>query len=120
MTIFYVMLGGALGALARYSTVQAMSKIIPDYPLGTLTVNLAGSFFIGLLWSIFDQPGTATRAFLFVGILGGFTTFSAFSIETLTLFREGQFKLGIVHVLLNNIGGITLAFIGMLLGKALK
>jgi len=84
-------------------------------------VNLIGSFIIGLLWGMFEnQPAANLRTFLFVGVLGGFTTFSAYSIETLNLFRDGNVRLAILNILLNNLLGILLALGGFALAKLIR
>lgn len=118
--ILLILLGGALGTLARYGASGfAQQKYNGVFPVGTLTVNLVGSFLIGLLWGIAENStlNPNIRTFLFIGILGGFTTFSTFSLETLNLLRDGEFKLALVNILLNNVIGIILAFVGLLLAK---
>jgi len=122
MKVVWVMLGGALGTLVRYSVVNATFKfVVHNFPLGTLIVNLVGSFFIGLLWGFFDQDSPSNlRTFLFVGMLGGFTTFSAYSIETLNLFRDGSAKLAVLNILANNILGIALAFCGIAVARLMR
>ena len=119
MKIILVLTGGALGTLARFYTSTFAQKFVSNgFPIGTLVVNLVGSFIIGLLWGFFEnQQATSTRTFLFVGILGGFTTFSAYSIETLNLFRDGNIRLGVLNILLNNVAGIFLALGGLALAK---
>lgn len=92
MGMFTVALGGACGAMLRY----ALSWIIGSqhmFPWATLTINIAGSFAIGLVWGVCGQMDwfqSWGRLFLVVGLLGGFTTFSAFSLETLTLVNDGK------------------------------
>lgn len=122
MKIVLVLTGGALGSLIRfYASGVAQKYVSNGFPIGTLTVNLIGSFIIGLLWGVLEnQSAVQLRAFLFVGILGGFTTFSAYSIETLNLFREGNFKLAVLNILLNNLFGILLALAGFMLAKTIR
>jgi len=122
MKIILVMLGGAIGTLARFSVSNISQKYAANgFPIGTLSVNLIGSFIIGLLWGLLEnQPSTQLRVFLFVGILGGFTTFSAYSIETLNLFREGSTKLAALNILLNNLLGILLALFGIWIAKFIR
>jgi CrcB protein len=122
MKIILVLAGGALGTLARFYAATVAQKYISNgFPIGTLMVNLVGSFAIGLLWGIFEnQSATQLRTFLFVGILGGFTTFSAYSIETLNLFRDGNTKLALLNILLNNVLGIFLALGGLVLAKLIR
>lgn len=83
--------GGALGSVARYGVGTFARALAPGWPWGTLAVNLLGSFAIGLLFAWFaSRPASeAVRLGLITGVLGGFTTFSAFSIETLELLRSG-------------------------------
>jgi CrcB protein len=122
MKIILILAGGALGTLARFYTSGFAQKYISNgFPIGTLVVNLIGSFLIGLLWGFFEnQPSTQLRTFLFVGILGGFTTFSAYSIETLNLFRDGHIRLAGFNILLNNVLGISLALGGFALAKLIR
>jgi CrcB protein len=90
--LLWVGLGGALGALCRY-TWSAAFVAGERFPWATLTINIAGSFLIGLAWGAWSQEGwfnTWGRAFLVTGVLGGFTTFSAFSLETIALAEAGR------------------------------
>lgn len=116
------MTGGAIGTLARFLTSGWAHQFVRNgFPVGTLLVNLAGSFIIGLLWGVFEnQPSHQLRAFLFVGILGGFTTFSAYSIETLNLFKDGNIRFAIWNILFNNVLGISLALCGVMLAKVIR
>ena len=82
--IFLVALGGAVGSVLRYLTGLAL-----PFPFGTLTVNIVGSFAIGVLWIALSLR-TETNPLLITGLLGGFTTFSAFSLDTLRLFEDGR------------------------------
>jgi CrcB protein len=117
LTIFYVGLGGALGSIARYLTstwVQAAAKNI-NFPFGTLTVNLVGCFIIGFLAQLADSRGVFTsesRALVFIGILGGFTTFSSFGNETLNLARGGELWGALANIGANVIFGLMLVWIG--------
>ena len=118
--ILFALLGGALGAAGRYgiaTLVQRQSAGI--FPWGTLAVNALGSFCIGILWHILEQSDASAglRIFLVVGLLGGFTTFSAFSMETFNLIRDGAFKLAFLNVMISNILCIGLASAGYLLAR---
>lgn len=90
-TLTQVALGGALGAVARFLTVTAAARAFgPGFPWGTLAVNVAGSFLMGLLAVWLDSRGLLRLApLLMAGVLGGFTTFSAFSLDVLKLWEAG-------------------------------
>jgi CrcB protein len=110
-----VLLGGAIGAAGRYgiaSLVQRQSEGL--FPIGTLAVNAFGSLCIGILWHVLEQSETnaGLRLFLIVGLLGGFTTFSAFSMETFNLIRDGAIRLALLNVLLSNLICIGMAAAG--------
>jgi fluoride exporter len=122
MKILVVLAGGAVGTLARYLLSGfAQQYSSHGFPVGTLTVNLIGSFIIGLLWGMLEgQSQDQLRLFLFIGLLGGFTTFSAYSIETLNLFRDGNIRMAVLNILLNNVLGILLALAGLLLSKSFR
>jgi CrcB protein len=94
MTCIYVMIGGALGSLARYAISAWTLPISRDLPWGTIGINIAGSFIIGFFGTLTLAAGRFpvsenTRLLVMVGICGGFTTFSSFSLQTLDLIRSG-------------------------------
>jgi CrcB protein len=95
VAFLWVALGGALGSMARYAVSLGATRWLgAGFPWGTLLVNVGGSFAIGLLAALVTSDGRPAlgadaRAFVMIGILGGFTTFSSFSLETLTLARSG-------------------------------
>ncbi len=122
MKIVLVIAGGAIGTLARFLMSGFVQKYVSNgFPIGTLVVNLIGSFIIGLLWGAFEnQQANQIRAFLFVGVLGGFTTFSAYSIETLNLFRDNHVRVAVLNILLNNVLGILLALCGLAIAKFIR
>jgi len=116
--ILLLLSGGAAGTLARYAISGWGHRLyLGDFPIGTLLVNLIGSFIIGLAWGVFELSNITSnmRTFLFIGILGGFTTFSSYTLETLNLFRDGEVKLGLSNILLNNILGLALVFSGFII-----
>ncbi|MCB1330577.1 MAG: fluoride efflux transporter CrcB [Maritimibacter sp.] len=100
LTLFSVALGGAIGATFRYLTnVSVMRLIGPGFPYGTLVANILGSFLMGMLVVTLARRGGMDYApFLMTGLLGGFTTFSAFSLDTLTLFERGDIELAGLYV----------------------
>jgi fluoride exporter len=116
-SVIFVALGGALGSVLRYllgTWTQSASKSI-DFPYGTLAVNLIGCFVIGFLAQLADSRGAFTsgsRVFVFVGILGGFTTFSSFGNETINLFREGETLNALANVGANVIFGLIVVWLG--------
>jgi len=116
-TILYVALGGALGSVSRYllgTWAQTISKSI-DFPYGTLTVNLIGCFLIGFLSQLAESRGAFTsesRMLVFIGILGGFTTFSSFGNDTINLLGEGNMVNALVNVGANVIVGLFLVWLG--------
>jgi len=115
--------GGAVGALLRYWTSLAVhGRLGAAFPYGTLTVNVIGSLLMGFLyiWLIERMSaGPALRAFLMIGVLGAFTTFSTFSIETLNLLESGQVSRALANVLLSVIACISAAGIGVLAARQL-
>jgi len=118
MTVFWVALGGALGSVARYAfSGVAVRWLGAGFPYGTLFVNVTGSFTIGLLAALVASDGRPllgadARAFLLVGVLGGFTTFSSFSLETLNLARSGALGPAILNVA----GSVALCLAAVSLG----
>ena len=119
-----IAIGGAAGALSRYGLGQAVRRRGAEFPWGTLCVNLAGSFLIGPIagaqMEISDSPRMRLLTALAVtGFLGAFTTFSAFSLESVSLIRREQFSLAAVNVSGNCAGGLLLAFMGLWASKYL-
>lgn len=123
LNYFYVMAGAALGGLLRYvvsDLVQRNTKII--FPIGTLSVNIIGSFLIGLIIFILGEKeiiSTEMRLFLTVGLCGGFTTFSTFSYETLMLFQEAEFLYATANIIFNIVFSIAAIYIAYLISKIL-
>ena len=109
--------GGFIGALARYGLGGFVHRHFSytTFPIGTLTVNLVGCLFIGLLAGLVDARqffGPEARAFLLIGILGGFTTFSTFGFETFALLRDGEYLRSAANILLNVVIGLALVWLG--------
>jgi len=117
--------GGAIGAILRYSISKAewsQSLGSEYFPSGTLIVNVLGSFLLGFLVILLIQKyATAEwlRLFLFVGVLGAFTTFSTFSVESVELFVSGKQTTALWNMALNLFGSVFAAALGLYLGKIL-
>lgn len=114
-----VMLGGATGSLLRYLVGTAiMARVGGRFPLGTVIINITGSFVIGLLMTLFTErldPQPNLRLLLVTGFLGGYTTFSSFEWETLSLVQDGSRWLGLFNV----VGSVLLGYIAVWLGAAI-
>ena len=127
LTYLWIALGGALGSVARYAlngVVSARLDAGETFPLGTLVVNVAGSFVIGVLGAMTlpeGRLGAEARAFatqfLMVGICGGFTTFSSFSLQTLNLLRDREWLYAGGNVLLSVALCLVATWLGYLLGS---
>lgn len=113
--------GGFLGSALRYWISTLIYRHTGQgFPFGTLFVNVAGCFLIGLLMTVFEQRFIVTpnfRIFLTIGILGGFTTFSTFSFETLALLQEGSYYAGIGNIFVSVIGCLAATWLGSVVGK---
>jgi CrcB protein len=117
-SLFPVMIGGAIGAGTRHLVGQAMlARLGPGFPWWTLSINIVGSLLMGLLvgWLARSGGGDTTRLFVGVGILGGFTTFSSFSMEYWMLFERGQNAQAAAYVLASVIGAIAACGLGLFL-----
>ena len=115
-TLFQVAIGGALGASARHlASVAAVRLFGPGFPWATVAVNVAGSFLMGVLVvALAHKDATRLAPFLMTGVLGGFTTFSAFSLDALTLWERGQTVLASAYVA----GSVALSLAAIVLGMA--
>ena len=115
MKLVYIAMGGAIGTVLRYFVSGLDYKFSNGvFPAGTLAVNLIGSLVIGFLWGLGERLAVSPtlRMFVFMGVLGGFTTFSTFALENFNLIRDGEFKIALVNVAASNIIGIALVFAG--------
>ncbi len=120
--ILLLLSGGAIGTLARYGLSGLTHKYFDGaFPLGTLIVNLTGSFLIGLIWGLWETNNipSGMRTFIFIGILGGFTTFSTYALETLNMFRDGDTKMALINIFANNVLALLLVFIGFIAARGL-
>jgi len=118
-----VLVGGGIGSLARYLIALWTASVFgPSFPWGTLTVNVTGSFLIGVLATAADDYGligSNLRVFLVIGILGGFTTFSSFSLETARL-AEGREMIPVAtNLVANLVLGLSAVFIGIACARIL-
>lgn len=116
MQLLLVMLGGALGSGARHLIGRAMLAVAgPRFPFGTLTVNLVGGLLMGALVGALARIGGSEdwRLFVGVGLLGGFTTFSAFSLDAVTMIERGAPGLALGYVLVSVVGSIAALFAGL-------
>ncbi len=110
-----IALGGAVGSVGRYLMAQAVSTGLGrGFPWGTLFVNILGSFVMGVLFQVFSQHPTREiwRLALMVGVLGGFTTFSSFSLESLQLFLQGEYRSALLYVA----ASVSLCLVGTWMG----
>lgn len=115
------MIGGALGSGARFLTSRAMLAWLgPDFPYGTLAVNLVGGLSMGLLVGTLARTGGSEdwRLFVGVGVLGGFTTFSAFSLDLVTMIESGAAATAIGYALASVIGAALALFVGLTLARS--
>ena len=115
INLIYVASGGAVGAVLRYVTSNFYRFYFPNFPIGTLFINFIGSFLIGILASNLESRGTSyifIKYFLIIGILGSFTTFSTFSLETIQLVNDKKLFLSLVYIFLS----ISLCILGAFFG----
>jgi len=111
--------GAAIGALCRWGAGVVLNYRWQGFPLGTLFVNLLGGLLVGIavVW-LQDKPYGTLHLFVLTGVLGGFTTFSAFSAESLALIGRGQWLLAVVHVLAHVLGALACAAFGVVAARA--
>ncbi len=122
LRIFYIGIGGAVGAVSRYWLSGVTQRIFNGgFPWGTLSVNLIGSLTIGFLWGMFESVVVAqnVKIMIFIGLLGSFTTFSTFSLETFHLIRDGEYNLFLVNTIASFLLGIALVFAGYFISQYL-
>ncbi|MGM0526553.1 MAG: fluoride efflux transporter CrcB [Pseudomonadota bacterium] len=119
--LLWVALGGAIGAGARYAVSLALISHAPRFPFATLTVNILGSFLLGLLFAYTQQQSVAEswRLFIGVGVLGAFTTFSTFSVEVVAMMAQGELAKAMLHVGLNVILCVAAVVVAMMLMNSL-
>lgn len=123
--ILLVGLGGFFGAISRFLMGGAVTRLFsyPTFPVATLTVNIVGCFLIGLLDGIIEKhhvfSGEA-RLFIITGLLGGFTTFSAFGFETVTLLRKGEIGIAAANIFLSVTVGLVFVWLGFKISSSYR
>ena len=118
--VFAIGTGSFIGGIFRYLLSQLIqTKFLSTVPFGTLTVNIIGCFLIGVVFGVNDKWNLTQewRLFLATGLLGGFTTFSAFSLETVSMLRDGQFWYASAYIASSVIIGLIASFIGIAIIK---
>ena len=114
--VFLIGLGSFIGGVGRYLLSQFIqNKALTAFPYGTLTVNIIGCFLIGIAYGLTERHGLSNewRLFLATGILGGFTTFSAFSYESISLMRDGQAGTALLYIGCSIVLGLLATYGGL-------
>lgn len=119
--LLWIGAAGALGAVARYVIGGLVQRIGgTGFPWGTLVVNILGSFFFGIVWSLAEERlliSGETRLIILTGFMGAFTTFSTFMFETSALLREAEWGIATLNLTGQNIAGLAFLFLGLALGR---
>ena len=117
-----VFIGAGLGACLRYALGETLNHLLPRLPLGTLAANLIGGYLVGIAIGFFawrSDLSVLWRLALITGFLGGLTTFSSYSVESLVLIQRGHWALAAGHTLAHVLGALACAALGYRLGQAL-
>jgi fluoride exporter len=112
----FVFIGGGIGSLSRFTFSGFIARHAgTTFPLGTLVINLIGSFLIGICFELFQDTllPQDLKVFVMIGFLGGFTTFSSYTLESVNLIRSGEFANALFNVLVQNIAGLVFVLVGM-------
>lgn len=121
--LVYIALGGAVGAVLRYGVSSGVHRVFgASFPFGTLTVNIFGCFAMGLLYALLMERmdvEPAWRAAIFIGVLGAFTTFSSFSMETLNLLELGEHERALLNIIVSVLGCLLVCWAGLVIGRRL-
>jgi CrcB protein len=121
LPLLIVGIGGAFGSICRYLAQVCIGRhTTPTFPVGTLALNLTGCFLIGIFFGFSTRYAWMTiewRLFLITGICGGYTTFSSYSLDAITLLRQGSYTYFFVYVLGSVIGGILLTIAGAAIAR---
>ena len=120
INFFWVALGGALGASLRFISSSFFNLFYPNLPIGTFFINVLGSFIVGLLINTLEMRNYSEifiKYFLIIGVLGSYTTFSAFSYEVIELYNNKKFLLSIIYILASVFSCIVAAYVGYTINK---
>jgi CrcB protein len=121
--LIYIGLAGGAGTLMRYWLSEWTARRFGEtFPTGTLVVNLVGCFLAGLLFYLMLDRylvSPTVRTVVLIGLLGGFTTFSSFGLQTFTLLRDGEVGLALFNIAISNAGGLLMVWVGYSLAKIL-
>ena len=120
-TVLAVALAGALGALARWGLGAWFGHRFPSFPWGTMVINVSGSFILGVLFAVLVERniGSPTlRVALMTGLLGAYTTFSTFSLETFRLFEDGATASALANIGMSVVLGLLSVWLGVVAGRA--
>lgn len=123
MVYFFIGVGGIIGSILRFLLTNQLGFNLLgsiDFPAVTLFINLFGTFMLGFFMIIFQkiQVYPAVRQGITVGIIGSFTTFSAFTVECMELLNKGQLAYAFLYIFLSTIGGLFFAWFGMKFGRS--
>ena len=115
---------GLVGTLCRYGLSGLVARRFGEtFPTGTLIVNVLGCFLAGFLYYLFQERflvGEVVRTAVMIGFLGGFTTFSSFALQTLTLLRDGEVFLSILNIAISNAAGLLMVWVGYSLARLVQ
>jgi len=120
INIFWVATGGALGASLRFISSSFFNLFYPNLPIGTFFINVLGSFIVGLLINTLEMRNYSEifiKYFLIIGVLGSYTTFSAFSYEVIELYNNKKLLLSIIYILASVFSCIVAAYAGYSINK---
>lgn len=122
-TTIFIALAGLIGTLVRYWLSGFVARQYGEtFPWGTLAVNLIGSFLAGAMYHLAEERfliSPTLRTIIFIGLLGGFTTFSSYGLQTFTLLRDGRIGLATLNVAVSNVLGLLLVWVGYVAFRAL-
>ena len=122
MNVILIFLGGGIGSVLRYlANITMRANTGNDFPYGILAINIIGSFLIGLTYSLIKKFEFASAdhigSFVMVGILGGFTTFSAFSLDVVTMINDGKAPLAFIYIAASVIFSLIACYLGLLIAR---